>query len=121
MNEEELELFKQRGEEEFFKMKENSEDIRVFLYFPYEMLSDKVKAELDEFLLLEAYKVIEKDSDNFEKTFTVYEDTLIKISLDKMDKRMDLLKRMIAYFVEKEAYENCSKVQSIIQKLQSNE
>lgn len=120
MNEEELEMFKERAEAEFFSRLEKGEDIRVFLYFPYNLLSDKVKKYLDEFLLLEAYKGIEKDSEEFQKHFIVYEDTLIKINLEKADQRLDLLKRMIDYFVEKEAYENCVKVQDIIKKLQDN-
>ena len=116
MSEEEKDFIKARGEEEFFKMVNNG-DIRVFLYFPYDLLSDRVKAHLDEFLLLEAYKGIEKDPDDFEKNFIVYEDTLIKITLDKEEKRTELLERMIEYFVRKESYENCVKVQKILKKI----
>lgn len=119
MSEEEKDFIKARGEEEFFKMVNNGDDIRVFLYFPYDLLSDRVKTHLDEFLLLEAYKGIEKDPDDFEKNFIVYEDTLIKITLDKEEKRTDLLERMIEYFVRKESYENCVKVQKILKKLKN--
>lgn len=117
MSDEERETFKERIEEEFFSRLDKGDDIRVFLYFPYNLLSDKVKKYLDEFLLQEAYKEIEKDSDEFQKNFVVYQDSLIKINLDKDEQRLDLLKRMIDYFVKSEAYENCAKIQEIISKI----
>ena len=117
MSDEERETFKERIEEEFFSRLDKGDDIRVFLYFPYNLLSDKVKKYLDEFLLQEAYKEIEKDSDEFQKNFVVYQDSLIKNNLDKDEQRLDLLKRMIDYFVKCEAYENCAKIQEIISKI----
>lgn len=117
MSEEEKDFIRAKGEEEFFKMLKNGDDISTFLFFPYDLLTDKVKSYLNEFLMLEAYKKIEKDPDNFEKNFILYEDVLIKIKVDDKEKKIELLEKMIEYFIEKELYENCIKVKKILEKL----
>ena len=38
MNDDELNLFKEKLEEEFKKLLSNGEDVRSFLYFPYNFL-----------------------------------------------------------------------------------
>ena len=52
-------------------------DMRMYLYYPQSLLSDKIRAYLDELLLNEAYKCIDDAKFNVEK-FTVYKDEISK-------------------------------------------
>lgn len=117
MSEEELEHLRQRTEDEFFRVLNEGKDIRPFLYFPYDFITPKVKKHLDEFLILEAFKAIEKTDDV--NDLVVYKDTMIKVSLNESDKKMELFNKMIEYFISKEAYENCVKVKALMDKINS--
>lgn len=114
MSSEEIEIFKKETEARFFRMLNDGEDIRVFLFLPYDFISENVKKHLDEFLLKEAYSKIEENVEEFEKNFTVYEDSLISISIEDQAEKIEILEKMIEYFVEKESYEKCAKIQNIV-------
>jgi hypothetical protein len=113
MNEEELNMLRERTEHEFFRMLDEGKDIRTFLYFPEMFLSKNVKKYLDNFLIEEAYEQINTNFSEFVKNFIVYDDTLIKIKIDEREKRLELLDRMIKYFISKEEYEKCSTISNV--------
>lgn len=113
-NEDNMEQFMHRLEEEFNTLLEKGEDISSYLYLPHHYLTAKVKKRLDEYLMDEAYKKI----DNLLSTsFVVYQDALITVKLDKKEKQVDLLERLLVYFTEKEEFEKCVKVQKLLKQL----
>ena len=115
----ELRDFMEHAENEFFSMVDSGQDIRIFLYFPYELLSDRVKLHLDEFLYNEAYTNFENDPDEFEKNFVVYKDENLYITIDENVKRMELLDKINVHFLQKEEYEKCLKIKILIDKLKN--
>ena len=117
-NEEELEKLRSRVEYEFNTLLDKGEDIRCYLYFPQSLLTENVKKHLDEYLLNEAYR--ELDHDNFElSTFTVYQDSLVTVKLEKVEQQIELLERMIAYYVKREEFEKCSKLKNLLTQIGS--
>lgn len=116
LNDEGKEAFRKKLEEEFNSILDNGEDIRCFLYFPYEYLTDNIKKHLDEFLMQEAYKEIELEKVT-PNAFVVYQDSLITVKLDKKAQQVELLERLLDYFAKKEEFEKCSKVQSLLKQI----
>lgn len=120
MDERERLEFQERAEQKFFSMLKNGEDIRVFLYFPPYILSEKVQKCLNEYLYNVAYILFEKDPEKFERDFIIYEDEMRTIQLENVKDRTELLSNIIAYFLEQEEYEKCAKIQKLLQKIQGN-
>ena len=106
-------FLKQKLEKEFNEMLEKGEDVRHFLYFPSEMLSERIKVYLEEFLCEEAWKEIEKGHVTKEN-FVMYKDDLITISFDEKHHQLEMLDRLISYFSEKEQYEKCAIIKEIL-------
>ena len=104
-------------EHKFFEMLNNNEDIRIFLYFPYEYLTEPIKDYLDKFLLIEAYKHIKEDRDTFVEKFVVYDDGSLVISLKEFDKQIELLDKLKKFFIENEEYEKCTDIQYVLEKI----
>lgn len=115
----EMENLRIRTEERFFEMLEKGEDIRIFLFFPYDMLSENVKEYLDNYVLLKAYDNLEKSSDP--EDFVVFDEMELKVTVDEPENRLELLERMITHFLKKEEYEKCAKIQKLIQTLKLKE
>lgn len=106
---EEIELYKQQIEEEFFQAVESGENLYVYLYVPHMLLSERVKTKLDEFLIEEAYKnlFVLKNKD------TVYDDGFRVTTLkDDPDFKRDFFSRMIEFYTAKEDYTKCSEIKT---------
>ena len=116
MNEDEIFSMREEIERKFEEHLKKGEDMRQYLYYPHSVLSDRIREFLDEFLMLEAFKCISSDKFNAEK-FVVYKDPVITVNLDKKDQKIDLLERMISYFIIKEEYEKCSIIQKLLNKV----
>ena len=117
MNEDELKMFKEKLEEEFNSIIANGGDIRSFLYFPHNFLSENIKNHLDEFLLMSAYKEIETGNVTT-NSFMVYQDPLIIVKLEQKEQQIEVLERLIKYFLEREEYEKCAKIQTLLKKIE---
>jgi hypothetical protein len=107
MSEEEIPEMRIKLEQEFFDLLEKGKDIRSYLYFPPELLTESVQESLDILLMKEAYNELIKPDFDMEK-FVVYQDDLISIHLDTKEQKIELLERLISYFVSKEEYEKCT-------------
>lgn len=118
MNEEEILELRARLEKEFLEKREKGEDIRSYLYFPPELLTEGVQESLDIFLIEEAYLEITKEDFDAEK-FIVYQDPLISILLEKKEQQIDLLERLISYFLSKEEYEKCTLPQHLLNSIKN--
>ena len=114
-DEEKIKMMKEKLEKEFYEMMERGEDVKHFLYFPAEILSEKVKDDLDRILCETAWAQIEIGKIS-EDSFIAYEDDLITISFDELDKQLDLLTRLIDFYEEKEEYEKCARIKEILNK-----
>lgn len=117
MNDEELKMFKEKLEKEFNSIISSGGDIRSFLYFPHNFLSENIKNYLDEFLLLSAYKEIETGNITT-NSFKVYQDPLIIVKLEKKEQQIEILERLIKYFLEREEYEKCAKIQTLLKEIE---
>ena len=115
-NQENMDMFKKKLEEEFNALIANGEDVRCYLYFPHEYLTDNIKCYLDEFLMDEAYREIETEKIAL-NSFIVYQDSLITVKLEKKEQRMELLERLLKYFEKKQEFEKCAKVHSLLKQL----
>lgn len=104
-------------EEEFFKFYNAGGDISFLLHFPYDIIPPNVQSILDEYLLIRAYKDLEKKSMKFLGDFTVYKDSTVFIQSE--DKK-DILNKLIEYYAKREEYEKCAKVLKALNKLNSN-
>jgi hypothetical protein len=113
MSEDDLKLFKEKLEEEFDSLIKKGEDVRSFLYLPYNFLTPKIKEYLDTFLIKEAYKELESGNLS-QECFLVYQDTMLTVKLETTQKQLDLLNRMLDFFTSKEEYEKCAKVHELI-------
>lgn len=112
MDEDELETFKQMLDEKFDELMNRGEDLTSFLYFPHNFLSEKIKNYLDEMLIIKAYEQIEVGSltaDNF----VVYDDEYMTIKLDKKEQQLELLDKLLNYFLEREEYEKCARINTM--------
>jgi hypothetical protein len=116
MNENDLKLFREKLEDEFNNLLEKGEDVRCFLYFPYNFLTENIKHYLDEFLMVEAYKEIEAGSIT-PRSFTVYQDPLITVKLETVEQQVELLERLLLYFTKREEYEKCSRVHNLLKQI----
>ena len=116
LSEEGMELFRNKLEEEFKELLDKGEDIRCYLYFPHEYLTENIKRHLDEFLMEEAYKEIETDKINV-NSFVVYQDPLITVKLEKRAQQVELLERLLIFFEKKQEFEKCVKVQQLLKQI----
>ena len=116
MNDEEMNFFKQKLEEEFKTLISRGDDISCFLYFPYSYLTPLVKQHIDDFLMEQAYSEIEKGNVS-KKSFIVYRDPLLTVKLEEKTQQIELLERLIDFFTKKEEYEKCAKIQSLIKQI----
>jgi hypothetical protein len=112
---EQLKMQMKHIEEEFFSTLKSGKDISIFLYLPFELLSQKVKDELDKYLIEQAYVniFIKKSSSD------VYHDGFVQIGVDDENYRLTILQKMLPYFTEKEEYEKCVNIRDLITKLQN--
>jgi len=104
----------QTVETNFFRALKEGEPLSVFLYVPHFTLSQKVKDYLDIFLLEQAYINL---FENEQKEEVVFQDDYISIVIKDAEFKRDLLTRMINYYVEKEEYEKCAKIQKELENL----
>lgn len=116
MNDKELEIFREQMEKEFFRLLESGSDIRHFLYLPAKFYTEKIKHELDVFLMEEAYQKIE-DGSLSPEIFVVYKDSLITVKFDKTEKQVELLEKLLEFYTKREKYENCSKIFTLLNKI----
>jgi hypothetical protein len=116
MNEQDLKLFREKLEDEFNSLMERGEDVRCFLYFPYNFLTSNIKNYLDEFLMVEAYKEIESGALT-PNSFTVYKDALITVKLETIEQQVELLERLLLYFTKREEYEKCERVHKLLKQI----
>lgn len=114
MDDNELELYRQQIEEEFFEALEKGENLQLFLYVPSLFLSEKVKERLDEILLEEAYKNLFVLQD---ENWTIYDDGYVITVITDDARKKELFTNMIAHFSKKEEYEKCAIVQKELNKL----
>ena len=112
-DEEKIKIMKEKLEKEFYEMMERGEDVRHFLYFPAEILSESVKDDLDRILCETAWAQVEAGKIS-EDSFIAYEDDLITITFDEVDKQVDLLNRLIDFYEEREEYEKCARIKEIL-------
>jgi hypothetical protein len=112
-DEERIKKMKEQLEKEFHEMMERGEDVRHFLYFPSEILAESIKDHLDRILCETAWKQIELGKID-ENSFIAYEDDLITISFDEVEKQVDLLQRLMDFYEEKEEYEKCARIKEIL-------
>ena len=112
-NEENLPEIREAIEQKFKRFLEEGKDIKIFLYYPVDFLSDYVKEQLDIFLMEKAYDEISKDTFDPE-VFVVYSDNLLTISLEENHQRVEVLERLIKNLVEYEEYEKCAKLQNLL-------
>jgi len=96
-NEENLPEIREAIEQKFKRFLEEGKDIKIFLYYPVDFLSDYVKEQLDIFLMEKAYDEISKDTFDPE-VFVVYSDNLLTISLEENHQRVEVLERLIKKF-----------------------
>lgn len=118
MNEDEIKELKSKLEKEFHALLEKGEDIRSYLYYPHSLLTESVKDTLDIFLMEEAYLSISSEDFDIQK-FIIYQDPLLSILLDKKDQQIDLLERLISYFLSIENYEKCTIPQRLLNTIKS--
>lgn len=113
-----FEMYRKQVESEFFKTLESGKSIVNYLYLPHFFISDRVKEQLDIFLLKEAYKNM---FEPFGNENTVYQDAYITIVITDNKFKIDTLKQMIDYFTSTEEYEKCSKIKAALEKCEENE
>ncbi len=116
MNDDDLFNMRSEIEKRFEEVLQKGEDVRLYLYYPHSLLSDKIRKHLDNFLLDEAYRMLTDDKFSMEK-FVIYKDSLVTVKLDEKSQRIELLERLISYFLPKEEYEKCSFIQHILNKV----
>lgn len=107
-----------RIEAEFDKAIENGNDVRCFLYYPIQFLSERVKDHLDAILFNDAWNEMEKGNLS-ENSFVPYQDNLITVEIVVQEKKLETLKSMLAYFEKKEEYEKCIKVKELLTKIEN--
>ena len=115
MKNEELELFKIKIEEEFKELVSRNEDIRSFLYYPPEYLTDNVKSYLDTYLIEEAYKMIDVEMDL--NNFIAYKDSIITVKMESTTQKIELLERIIAFYEKREEFEKCAKSHQLLRRV----
>lgn len=114
MDDNELELYRQQVEDEFFEAAAQGKNLTMYLYVPHFFLTEKVKARLEELLLEEAYyNIFVMETENW----TVYDDGYVVTTLTDEEYRKVLFDKMITYFTEREEYEKCAIVQKEMNKL----
>ena len=118
MNEDEIKELRSKLEKEFHELLKRGEDIRSFLYYHQLLLAESVKNTLDIFLMEEAYLSISSEDFDIQK-FIIYQDSLLTILLDKKDQQIDLLERLISYFLSIENYEKCTIPQRLLNTIKS--
>jgi len=116
MNDEEKTLMMKKLEEEFEQLLANGEDVKNFLYIPCYMLTEKIRNHLDLILIVEAYNSISNPTFSIDD-FIVYEDKYLTIRLQEIEKKQELLDRLINYFTESEEYEKCAELLQLKNKL----
>jgi hypothetical protein len=102
-----------RIEREFFEAIDKNENISMYLYVPIQLLTDRVKAELDKYLIEQAYVnmfIFNRDAD-------VYHDGFVQIGVQDNKHKLRILNQMLPYFTEKEEYEKCIKIKEKIDTL----
>ena len=102
-------------ESDFLLLLKENLDISHFLYFPYTVLTSVVREHLDSFLKDQAFKRI----DEWEKggEFIVYRDEYLNITMDTDSQKQTIISSMHDYFLEKEDYEKCARIQKLKQTL----
>jgi hypothetical protein len=103
-------------EKEFFAAIEDNQDVSIYLYLPFQLLSKRVRDELDKYLMEQAYvnMFIRKD------TKDVYHDGFVQIGVEDDAYRIELLEKMLPYFTTKEEYEKCANIRDRIEQLKNN-
>jgi hypothetical protein len=107
-----------RIDAEFDKAIENGSDVRCFLYYPVQFLSERVKDYLDAILYEDAWNEMEKGNLS-EESFVPYQDNLITVEIVVQEKKLETLKGMLSYFERKEEYEKCIKVKELLIKIEN--
>jgi hypothetical protein len=105
LNENELEMYRQQVEEEFFAAAERGESLLLYLYTPSLFLTERMKDRLDELLLEEAYHnlfVVQTEN------WTIYDDGYVVTVISDDNYRKELFEKMIEHFTSKEEYEKCA-------------
>lgn len=95
-------------EKDFFRDLKAGRSLNSYLYVPIEFISDNVKAQLDIFLLNEAYVNL------FDKNLGIevlYEDDRLTIVARDNNYKREILNRMMEYYSSIEEYEKCAKIQ----------
>lgn len=105
-------------EKEFFEALEKNNDISLYLYLPPNFLSQRVRDELDKYLMEQAYvnMFIMKNAENF-----VYRDGFVDIGVEDSTKKLEMLENMLSYFAEKEEYEKCATIRDEIENINRNQ
>lgn len=106
---EEFDNFRNELEKEFLEMVDKGMDVHEFLYVPAKVLTDEMRKRLDDFLLQEAWKNLEKSHE----PFIVYTDEFSTVVLHENDKQNDILQKLITLFESKEEYEKCNRLKEI--------
>ena len=111
-NEDYIREFKAQTEVKFFKMVENKEDVSLFLYLPHDMISEKIKDYLDEYLIVKAIDLLDDTITKMDDKCVVYEDGFMRVSIPEEKGRIELLTRVLEYLIKHERYEECIKFQN---------
>jgi hypothetical protein len=110
----ELKQRQEKIEQQFFEALENDQDVSIFLYVPFQFLTERVRNELDKYLMEQAYvNMFIKDSTD------VYHDGFVQIGVEDEEYRMKLLEKMLPYFATKEEYEKCANIRDRIEQLKN--
>lgn len=107
-----------RIEAEFDKAIASGSDVRCFLYYPIQFLSERIKDHLDAILFEDAWREMEKGNLS-EDSFVPYQDDLITVEIVVQEKKLETLKGMLAYFEKHEEYEKCIKVKELLTKIEN--
>ena len=110
MNKEDvMKMHQQQVEDAFFDAKKEGKDISIFLYMPVDFLSEKVRIELDHYLLDVAY-----DKFFVENREAFYEDDYLKISPVEDTATIKTLEEMLQHYINVEDYEKCVQIRDKI-------
>ena len=107
-------LQKEEIEKIFFDHMKEGKDIRIFLYMPVELLSIKVREQLDNYLADNAYENLFVKNQDF-----YYEDENTRLKPMNVEEELKHLNKMLKMYENEEQYEKCVKIRDKINSLKT--
>jgi hypothetical protein len=105
----ELEMYRQQIENEFFESVRQGENLSMYLYVPYLFITDRVRDRLDVFLIEEAFENLFVKR----KPWIIYEDDRVVTTLaDDEEYKRSFFQKMLEHYAAKEDFTKCAMIKN---------